>query len=352
MPTLKLHPPRKGKSPNWTIRGTYLGVSVDKSSGTPKRSVAAGELKRLEKAIEDREYPAETKARTGSSKVFVTAAVAYMDAHHSPRFVGKLIKYFGETPLDEIDQEAVDAAAIEIYPTATGATRNRCVYTPVSAIMKNAKVPLRLDRPFKSKGREVTDWISEADALAVIRAADAIASDFGFFLRYLLYTGLRLNEALKLRWEDFDAAEPTVWVRRSKGGTASPVRLRPELVAGFRARRPAEGQGRVWRFNQGGHFKHMLMRAKLAALGLACPVNRPTKWMPPPNRLAWLNFHSFRHTWATWMRRAGADVKDLVATGNWRSERSASRYSHAVEREAWEKVDRLPSIGGKSVESA
>ena len=37
---LKLVPPRKGKSPNFTIRGSYLGIAVDKSSGTHKRSVA------------------------------------------------------------------------------------------------------------------------------------------------------------------------------------------------------------------------------------------------------------------------------------------------------------------------
>jgi len=62
-------------------------------------------------------------------------------------------------------------------------------------------------------------------------------------------------------------------------------------------------------------------------------------------RLDWVNFHSFRHTWASWMRRyAGTDVQGLVATGNWRDPKSAARYSHAVAREEWQGVDDLPSV--------
>jgi integrase len=66
--------------------------------------------------------------------------------------------------------------------------------------------------------------------------------------------------------------------------------------------------------------------------------------MQPPNRLAWVNFHTFRHTFATWMRRAGMDVQGLGATGNWRDARSAARYAHVVPREEWKRVDDLPSV--------
>jgi hypothetical protein len=45
------------------------------------------------------------------------------------------------------------------------------------------------------------------------------------------------------------------------------------------------------------------------------------------------------------MRRAGTDVQGLVATGNWRDQRSAARYAHAVSRDEWSRVDQLPSMG-------
>jgi len=130
----------------------------------------------------------------------------------------------------------------------------------------------------RAKGRVVTDWLTEPDARAIIEQADKVAPDFGLFLRFLLYTGLRLNEALKLQWADLSLDEATAWVRRSKGGIASPVRLRAELIEGLRALQPAEGQGRVFRFFAGGGMKHYLVRAKLAALGIPCPRRRPIGW--------------------------------------------------------------------------
>jgi integrase len=339
---LKLIPPRK--SPNWSIRGTYLGIAVDKSCRTHKRSIAATILKELERAIERREYPPREAPTRDQQPTFLSAAVGYMEAGRSRRHLARLIKYFAETPLLEIDQAAIDQAAITLCPDTTAGTRNASVYTPVSAVLHHAKVEIKIRRPKGAKGRVVTDWITETDARAIIAAADTVARDFGLFLRFLLFTGLRLNEALKLRWEDMQLEEAAAWIRRSKGGVASPVRLRPELVTGLAVHRPQDAVGRVFRFHAGGNLKHMLTRAKLAALGLPCPTRRPTGWKAPPNRLAWVNFHSFRHTFATWMRRAGADVEGLVATGNWRDRRSAARYAHAVAREEWERVDQLPSV--------
>jgi integrase len=72
--------------------------------------------------------------------------------------------------------------------------------------------------------------------------------------------------------------------------------------------------------------------------------------MQPPNRLEFCNYHTFRHTWATWMRQyGGADVQGLVATGNWSDLRTASRYAHVTARSEWDRVEALPD--GKSVES-
>jgi hypothetical protein len=116
------------------------------------------------------------------------------------------------------------------------------------------------------------------------------------------------------------------------------------------ARRKPEGA--VFAFRYGGQLKVLLKRATCLACGVAAPKrNEPA----PPHRLRWVNFHTFCHTWATWMRRyGGADIKDLVATGRWRDERSAHRYTHVVAREAWDRVERLPAMpdSAKSVQLA
>lgn len=340
---LKLVEPRKGKSPNYTIRGSYLGVAVNESSGTDKRSVARAILARLEQAIESREYPPRQVA-AGGERTFLKAAVEYMEAGRRPRYVARLIKHFGATLLAEIDQAAIDAAAIELFPHATPGTRNACVYTPVSAILHHAGVDIKLRRPKGSKGRVVTDWLRHEDARGIIQVADDLETEFGLLLRFLLFTGLRLGEVLALRWSDIDLESGTAWVTRKKGGIASDIRMRDDLRARMAAHGPREPDRRVFRFHQGGDLKHKLMRAKLAYLGLSCPTRRPTGWTQPSNRLAWVNFHTFRHTFATWMRRVGIDVQGLVATGNWRDPRSAARYAHVVPREEWKRVDDLPSV--------
>jgi hypothetical protein len=125
--SLKLVPARNAKTKNLYIRGAYLGVAVDRSSGTAKRSVALAVLKRLEKAIECGEYPPrEATPGRAQQPTFLSAALAYLKAGRRQRYVAKLIKHFGETPLADIDQAAIDEAAIVLYPLVKPATRNTC----------------------------------------------------------------------------------------------------------------------------------------------------------------------------------------------------------------------------------
>ena len=89
---LKLVPPRKGKSPNWTIRGTHIGVYVDRSAKTPRRAVAARQLRELEGKIERGEFP--EKRPEPNAPTFLSAALAYMQAGRSRRGLAALIDHF------------------------------------------------------------------------------------------------------------------------------------------------------------------------------------------------------------------------------------------------------------------
>lgn len=342
---IKIIPPRNKKTKNLYFRGSYLGVAVDRSSGTSKRSVALRLLRDLEERIERREYPAREDQAGGEQPTFLSAALAYVKAGRRKRYVARLIKHFGATPLTEIDQAAVEAAAVAIHPHAGPGTRNSCVFTPVSAIIRHAGVDFKLKRPKGGKGRVVTDWLIPDDAFGIITAAEGFDRELALLLTFLLYTGVRLGAALNLQREDVRLEDSAAWVRHQKGQPATDVRLREDLKDALAKHLKAHGERRVFRFHQGGHLKHQLVRAKLAFLGLPCPVRRPKGWRAPPYRLAWANFHSMRHTWANWMRKAGLDVQGLVATGNWRDPRSAARYVHAVARDEWKAVDLLPSMG-------
>jgi integrase len=344
---LKVFPPRPGKTPNCTIRGKYLGVAVDRSAGTPKRAVAERERKKLEGRIERGEYPEKPKQPDGPT--FLSAAVAYMKAGRRRRHVAKLIAHFKETPLDQIDQAAIDHAAVTLYPNVTPSTRNGSVYTPISAILHHAGVEITVKRPKGHKGKQVTRFLLPPDAFDIIRAAFVIDEEMGRLLTFLLYTGCRIGEALALMWETISVDRCEAYIETSKNDDPRTVRLRQDALA---ALGPVKTSGRVFRFHQGGHRNFLFLNAKVTACGLPAVVRpKPGERMKiPPHRLSWVTFHTFCHTWATWMRRfGGADLQGLVATGRWRDPRSAARYAHVVSHEEWARVDLLPTRG-ESVE--
>lgn len=353
---LKLKAPRKGKSPNITIRGTHLGVYVDKSSGSPRRSVARRIRDALERAIERGEYPPrEAPApEVADEHTFIGAANAYV-AWRNPskkfrRYIGRLIRHFRERPIAEFDQAAIDRAAIDLHPNASGATRNSMVYTPVSAILHHhygdAGLPFDLRRPPGAKGNKRNEALIPEDAFGIIEAAESFDIEFAVFLMCLLYVGTRVGAGLDMQREDVRAEELAAWMRHQKGQPASEVRLREDLCDRLIAHLETHDRRRVFRFHYGGHLKYQLVRAKLAYLGIPHPKRRPVPWREPENRLKWVTFHTWRHTWATWMRRYGkATIDDLVDSNNWKDRRSAARYVHAVADDVWDRVDLLPGPG-------
>lgn len=88
---LKVIPPRNKKTRNLYIRGTYLGIAVDKSCGTDRRSIARTQLKKLTEAIERGEYPPREAPPRSKQPTFLSAAIQYLETGHRRRYVANLI---------------------------------------------------------------------------------------------------------------------------------------------------------------------------------------------------------------------------------------------------------------------
>jgi integrase len=344
---LKLVPPREGRSKNWRIRGTWLRVYVDESAGSPDKKIAQKKLQQIRAGIERGEFSGR------GEPTFLSAAVAYIDAGGEARFIGRfdegtgkwsgLVAHFGETPLSRIDQAAIDAAAAKLYPEASPATRNRQVHTPISAILKHAGADRPLRRPKGSRGKQRTDWLWPEQAFRIFKAARQVDAEFAIFLKTLCYTGMRLSDACFLEIDRTRIAESFAYLPTTKNEDPRGVFLPAEVVAALATHprgldRPGET---VFRFRKNGRL-YQLMKLTLEKAGAD---------------LAWVTFHVFCHTWATWMRRyGGLDTKGLVGTGRWRDEASARRYQHVVASEESRRAALLPTeprrrrIRAKSVE--
>lgn len=325
---LKLIKPREGASKYWRVRGSYLGVSIDRSTKATERSVAAKVLKEFEAEIERGRF----KKNVGPT--FAEAVVRYLRDARDPRFVDKLLDHFAETPLSDIGQQQIEDAAHAICPTGSPATRNRQVFTPMSAILRHAGVDLRLRRPKGANGRQRHFFLTPEKAEALINAAYEQKEEFGLFLTFLLYTGCRLSEACGLQIADVELSRATALVRDTKNGTDRRVHLPPTLVAALAAHpRGLERVGRVFTFSKGSRLYDRLQRAAEAS-GVDIPDG--------------VAFHAFRHTWGHLMRvYGGLDTSGLVATGAWLSPDAARRYEHADVTAAARASDLLPAINLK-----
>lgn len=329
---LKLQDPRPGKSPNYTVRGTYLGITVDRTAGTADRKKATKVLNAIKDEIERGAFVQK------GALTFAAAALSYLKNGGDARFLKPLTNHFAMTPMMSIGQAEIDEAAMTLYPDASPATRNRQVYTPMSAIFQHAEMGFRMRRPKGAQGAERTEWMTVQQAERLLDAAEAQDLEFRVFLALLCYTGLRLGEALAIECQHIDLSQKMIFVPTTKNGDARAVHIaQPLLVELANHPRGLDRDDRLFRFNKNGRLYTLMGKSKKAA-GL-------------PD----VTFHTCRHTWATWMRRYGKlDTKGLVGTGAWKDEKSASRYAHVVVTEEAQRADMLPALkrvnGGKSVE--
>jgi integrase len=338
---LKLVPPsQKRRTPYWSVRGSYLGERVDRSTKTDRKKLAQQILRRWKRQIERGEYVRPFERRkdppeplAAAPRTFAEAVTAYVKAGGEGRFLGPALEQLGLKHLSSIDQAAIDEAAARAFPAAGAAYKNRNFYTPVSAVLKRAGIDFAIARPIGWRGNRSTAWLEPEEAFRLFRAADRIDVEFGLFLRFLTYTGMRLSEALSVRVGWVNLRRRTIYLPKTKNSDPRPVHLPPVLVAALadaqRPENPLQRKGRrrmvrllardpdarLFRFHAGGRLRKILNLAKQRA--------RIVK----PRRQG--GFHLFCHTYGTWMTRYGElDAFGLVRTKRWKDPKSADRYSH------------------------
>jgi integrase len=333
MPLKLIEPSKERRTPYFSVRGTYLGIHVDRSTKTSERRQANKILKAWGEQIERGEYgePPVAKARE-AEKTFASAAIAYMNAGGERRFLAPALKELGALPLTKIDQEAIDAAAVRAFPKGTAAYRNRNFYTPVSAVMKHVGDKRGIKRPKGWRGKRHTTWLEPEQTFALFAAADTVDAEFGLFLRYLCYTGMRLGEALNVRLRDVRLDRKTIYLPETKNGEDRTVYL-PDVLVVALANHPRglerDQNAKLFRFGINGRTRNLLKQAKAKA-GINLPPRQG-------------GFHLFCHIYGTWMHRYGKlDTYDLVETSRWKDPASARRYAHTEPGSAARQADLLP----------
>lgn len=220
---------KRPKSPYWIMRGTVRGVRVEESTRTPdKRAAEEIRTKRAAEILNESIY-----GRT-ATMTFANAALTFLKEGGSRRFVAPVLDHFGTTPLRLIGQEAIDNAASNLYPEASNATRNRQVYTPVSAILQHAARKGWCARPVFSRpkmSKVAIRWLKHDQAERLIAACSPHLQPL---VIALLYTGAWIGEVLWLDWANVDLERGTSHSRRPRMAKPEGLPCTPALSPRWR----------------------------------------------------------------------------------------------------------------------
>jgi integrase len=145
-------------------------------------------------------------------------------------------------------------------------------------------------------GVEQEQWLQEASALAIS-------------------LGTRRGELLAVTVPDVDLDQRKVILRKTKNGRTRVVYINALAAAVF------ESMGIVERKRRGDR---RVLWPSITPEQLSMRFLRAARQAGVED----LSFHSLRHSFASTLRMAGADLNDLMVLGGWSDLRMVTRYSH------------------------
>jgi len=161
--------------------------------------------------------------------------------------------------------------------------------------------------------------MSEQELTQILAQVQSSAPEWSRFFRVLAWSGLRIGEAVELRWRDVDLGQRIVHVRRRyyAGHIGPPksrygkrrLKLTPELARTLwrlRAETKGEDDELVFTVAGGGRVDASnLMQRVLKPAAVEAGLG---EWVTNGRKLraeSWVGFHTFRHTCATILFRRG-----------------------------------------------
>ena len=239
---------------------------------------------------------------------FRDTAADYIGHGGENRYLGPIIEYFGDRPLRSIYPFDIREMAERLYPTQSGATRNRQAVTPARAVILHgyergwcALIRIRRfkqDRP-KKKTPANGVWLALFTRQADRDGLDHVAA----IVLFMATTAARVSEAIGLRWCDVDLTARTALLTKTKTGTNSLRYLTDEVAERLRRLKGGAGQDdRVFRYTA----RHAV-NERIEAICRRAEI--PYK---SPHLCG-------RHTFATTAIEMGCDIRTTMAAGEWRT---------------------------------
>jgi integrase len=292
----------------WHYRGTVAGRRLRGSCQTTFKEVAARQIAEIEIKQWKCHHDGPQAVLT-----FAQAALAYRAAGKPTRFLSRIEDYWRDTLVRGINPGLIRQMAIELYPNATGATRNRQAIVPCQAII-NYAAESELCPYIKIKRFKTEKRVKEPFTIEWVEAFRRHASpQLGALALFMFVTGARVSEALRIWPEDVDFKAQTAIIRKTKISEGRIVHLPRALIVAL-ADIPKIGGRPLFLYTSRNNCYRVWDTAVKRA-----GIKR-------------LTFHSGRHGFATKALRSGIDPKTGAWLGGWKSIRHfMETYAHAIQ---------------------
>jgi integrase len=234
------------------------------------------------------------------------------------------VPFFGRYRLAEIEPRDVKAFVAQLASRDLEPSSVRKMLAPVRAlfataleeglIRSNPAAGIRVATPDRIPEDEDDEngvkALSEGELVAVLAE---IPDEWRLFFEFLAQSGLRIGEAIELRWSDVDLGRGTLRVRRRyyRGRVDAPksrygkrqLRLSPALARGLWALRKETKAGDdelVFTAERGSRIDASnVMSRVLKPAAVRAGVGEWVETKRCPRAETWVGFHTFRHTCAT-----------------------------------------------------
>lgn len=239
---------------------------------------------------------------------FSEAASSYIEHGGEAKYLGPVISHIGDLDVTSIYPFDVRELAKRLMPTQRNSTRNRCIITPIRAVLNHAYDRgwgdivrirnMREERPKRKKAASQA-WLHAFVRQCSLDRLEHLAN----LVLFMSQTGARVSEAVALQWRNVDLAGRTALLVKTKTDHNSTRHLTDQLVARLYAASPdASPEGRVFRYTN-RHSVNERIAAVCARAGISYKPSHTCG----------------RHAFANNTLAMGIDIKSAMDAGGWRS---------------------------------
>jgi integrase len=182
-------------------------------------------------------------------------------------------------------------------------------------------------------------------------AAAAVGSDWEGVIWAAFYSGGRLQDVANLSWAEIDCTDPQKWWLRAKAKKTKALTHTP-ILGRFRAwlEKQRRGLGRA------ALFPSLANRTSGSNSGLSTEFKRLMERAGVRGRIIrqgdgkrrtteTLSFHSFRHSYASWLERNGVSEEDRMRLTGHATRKAHRNYVHSDPAILFDKLAAIEATG-------